>query len=40
MIDAGIAPNSILVVDRAIEAVDGDIVVARLTMNSASSDYE
>jgi DNA polymerase V len=30
MIDAGIAPNSILVVDRAIEAEDGDIVVARL----------
>jgi DNA polymerase V len=30
MIDAGIAPDSILVVDRAIEADDGDIVVARL----------
>jgi DNA polymerase V len=30
MIDAGIAPGSILVVDRAVEADDGDIVVARI----------
>ncbi|HEX5706654.1 MAG TPA: translesion error-prone DNA polymerase V autoproteolytic subunit [Pyrinomonadaceae bacterium] len=30
MIDAGIHPDSILVVDRAVEADDGDIVIARL----------
>ena len=30
MIDAGIHPGSILVVDRAVEADDGDIVIARL----------
>lgn len=30
MIDAGIHPGSILVVDRAVEADDGDIVIARI----------
>jgi len=30
MIDAGIHPGSILVVDRAVEADDGDIVIARV----------
>ncbi len=30
MINAGIHPDSILVVDRAVEADDGDIVIARL----------
>jgi DNA polymerase V len=30
MIDAGIAHDSILIVDRAVEADDGDIVVARV----------
>jgi DNA polymerase V len=30
MIDAGIHPGSILIVDRAIEADDGDIVIARI----------
>ena len=30
MVDAGIHPGSILVVDRAVEADDGDIVIARL----------
>jgi DNA polymerase V len=30
MIDAGIHPGSILVVDRAVEADDGDIIIARL----------
>lgn len=30
MIDAGIYPGAILIVDRAIEADDGDIVIARL----------
>jgi DNA polymerase V len=30
MIDAGIHPGSILIVDRAVEADDGDIVIARI----------
>ncbi|HYN83671.1 MAG TPA: translesion error-prone DNA polymerase V autoproteolytic subunit [Pyrinomonadaceae bacterium] len=30
MLDAGIHPDSILVVDRAVEVDDGDIVIARL----------
>jgi DNA polymerase V len=30
MIDVGIHPGSILVVDRAVEADDGDIVIARI----------
>jgi DNA polymerase V len=30
MVDAGIYPDSILVVDRAVEADDGDIVIARI----------
>ncbi|MGH9901967.1 MAG: LexA family protein [Pyrinomonadaceae bacterium] len=30
MVDAGIYPGSILVVDRAVEADDGDIVIARI----------
>ena len=30
MIDAGIGPGSILIVDRAVEADDGDIVIARV----------
>jgi len=30
MIDAGIFPNDILVVDRSIEAIHGDIVIASL----------
>ncbi|MGB8510399.1 MAG: translesion error-prone DNA polymerase V autoproteolytic subunit [Pyrinomonadaceae bacterium] len=30
MINAGIYPGSILVVDRAVEAEDGDIVIARI----------
>ncbi len=30
MIDAGIHPGAILVVDRAVEADDGDIVIARV----------
>lgn len=30
MIDAGIHPGSILVVDRAVEVDDGDIVIARI----------
>ncbi len=30
MVNAGIGPGSILVVDRAVEADDGDIVVARI----------
>lgn len=30
MIDAGIYPDDLLVVDRSIRAIDGDIVIASL----------
>lgn len=40
MIDAGIKPGSILVVDRGIEAVSGDIVVARVDSGMCVKEYE
>lgn len=40
MINAGIFPNDILVVDRSIQAVQGDIVVASLYGEFTVKGYE
>lgn len=40
MIDAGIRPGSILVVDRGTDAVSGDIVIARVDNGTCVKEYE